>query len=82
MIPLNIPVDNKTVVALLFETDRAPFVIKNQAYGSPGGGSVELEVPWRENTAIRSARRSDLIRLLAPLELLPEIEILDINLSR
>ncbi|MEI3648837.1 hypothetical protein [Dolichospermum sp. UHCC 0259] len=81
MIPLNIPVDNKTVVALLFETDRAPFVIKNQAYGSPGGGSVELEVPWRENTAIRSARRSDLIRLLAPLELLPEIEILDINLA-
>ncbi|MBD2569358.1 hypothetical protein [Anabaena lutea] len=76
MIPLNIPVDNKTVVALLFETDRAPFVVKNQAYGSPGGGSVELEVPWRENTSIRSARRSDLIRLLAPLELLPEIEIL------
>jgi hypothetical protein len=81
MIPLNIPVDDKTVVALLFETDRAPFIIKNQAYGSPGGGYIEFEVPWRENTATRSARRSDLIRLLAPLELLPEIEILDINLA-
>jgi hypothetical protein len=81
MIPLNIPVDDKTVVALLFETDRAPFVVKNQAYGSTGGGSVELEVPWRENTSIRSAHRSDLIRLLAPLEFLPEIEILDIELT-
>jgi hypothetical protein len=79
---LNIPVDEKTVVALVFETDRAPFVVKNQAFGSVKGVVVELEVPWRENTAIRSARRSDLIRLLAPLELLPEIEILgDIELT-
>jgi hypothetical protein len=48
MIPLNIPVDDVIVVALLFETDRAPFVIKNPANGQPGGGAVELEVPWRE----------------------------------
>lgn len=81
MIPLNIPVDGVTVVALLFETARTPFVVKNPVYGSSGGGSVELEVPWRENTSIRSARRSDLIRLLAPLELLPEIEIIDIYLT-
>lgn len=81
MIPLNIPVDGKTVVALLFETDRAPFVVKNPVYGSSSGGAVELEVPWRENTSVRSARRSDLIRLLAPLELLPEIEILDSYLT-
>ncbi len=81
MTPLNIPVDGVTVVALLFETDRAPFVIKNPAFGSKEGGAVELEVPWRENTSVRSARRSDLIRLLAPLELLPEFEILDIQLS-
>lgn len=81
MTPLNIPVDGVTVVALLFETDRAPFVVKNPAFGSKEGGAVELEVPWRENTSVRSARRSDLIRLLAPLELLPEIEILDVRLS-
>jgi hypothetical protein len=80
MIALNIPIDGLTVVALLFETDRSPFVIKNAAYGSQGGGSVELEVPWRENTSVRSARRSEIIRLLAPLELLPDIEILDIKL--
>jgi hypothetical protein len=74
--PVNIPVDGVTVVALLFETDRAPFVVKNKDYGT-SGVAVELEVPWRENTSIRSARRADLIRLLAPLELLPEIQILD-----
>lgn len=81
MIPLNIPVDGVTVVALLFDTARTPFVVKNPVYGSSGGGFVELEVPWRENTSIRSARRSDLIRLLTPLELLPEIEIIDIYLT-
>lgn len=81
MISLNIPVDGTTVVALLFETDRAPYVIKNSAYGKTGGGSTEFEVPWREGTRLRTARRSDLIRLIAPLELLPEIEILDISLT-
>jgi hypothetical protein len=81
MISLNIPIDGTTVVALLFETDRAPYVIKNSAYGKKEGGSTEFEVPWREGTRLRTARRSDLIRLIAPLELLPEIEILDISLT-
>jgi hypothetical protein len=81
MISLNIPIDGTTVVALLFETDRAPYVIKNSAYGKTGGGSTEFEVPWREGTRLRTARRSDLIRLIAPLELLPEIEIIDISLT-
>ncbi|MEQ9372081.1 MAG: hypothetical protein RIG63_24150 [Coleofasciculus chthonoplastes F3-SA18-01] len=80
MIPLNIPVDGKTVVALLFETDRAPFVVKNPVYGS-SKCAVELEVPWRENTLVRSARRSDLIRLLAPLERLPDVEIIDCDFT-
>lgn len=81
MTPLNIPVEEKTIVALLFETNRSPFVVKNPVYGSSGGGAVELEVPWRENTLTRSARRADLIRLLSPIELLPEVEILDSRFS-
>ena len=81
MISLNIPIDGTTVVALLFETDRAPYIIKNSAYGKTGGGSTEFEVPWREGTRIRTARRSDLIRLIAPLELLPEVEIIDVSLT-
>jgi hypothetical protein len=75
---LNIPVGGgKTVVALLFETDRAPFVVKNPAFGSAGGGPVQLEVPWREGTSIRSSTRSDLLRLLSPLELLPSFEVIE-----
>jgi hypothetical protein len=77
MIPLNIPIDGKIIVALLFETERAPFVVK-----SPDGvGKIQREVPWRENTAIRSARRSDLIRILSPLEKLPDMEIIDTNIN-
>lgn len=81
MTSLNIPIDGKIIVALLFETNRAPYVVKNPAYGQQKGNSAEFEVPWREGTRIRTARRCDLIRLLAPLESLPEIEILDIYLT-
>jgi|SRR5919199_420325 hypothetical protein len=77
MTELNIPVSGKTVVALVFETDRAPFVVK-----SPNGsGPIHREVPWREGTSIRSANRADLIKLLSPIQRLPEIEILGCGLS-
>lgn len=79
LIDLNIRVDNKTVVALLFDTNRA-FVIKNPEFGKLKG-QVELEVPWREGTRIRTARRSDLIKLLAPLELLPKFEVINGDIS-
>lgn len=62
--------------ALFFDTSLSPFVLKNSAYGKPGGGPVEYEVPWRDGTAVRSATRSDLIRLLAPVVQLPELEAL------
>ena len=35
-----------------------------------------LEVPWREGTATRSARREDLVRILSPLQRLPDLEVL------
>jgi hypothetical protein len=75
-VDLNIPVGSKTVVALLFETERAPFVVKNPRFGKKNGGPVELEVPWREGTRVRSARRADLVRLLSPLQALPAFEVL------
>ena len=74
---LIVPYAGKTVVALLFETNRAPFVVSNPVYGQKDGGSVSLEVPWRELTGIRSAKRDDLIRLLVPLLEVPTIEVLD-----
>jgi hypothetical protein len=53
----------KTAVALYFETEQRPYVVKN-----PTGGPAQLEVPWREGTAVRSANHSDLILLLSPLQ--------------
>jgi hypothetical protein len=73
---LNVHVDDQTVVALLFSTDRVPFAVKNPAFGSPNGGPVQLEVPWRECRSTRSARRADLIRILAPTCRLPSIEVM------
>lgn len=67
---LNITIENKTVVALLFETDRYPYVIKNS------GGRAELEIPWRDATRTKSATRSNLLRLLSPLQKLPSVEVI------
>jgi len=73
---LNVPVGEKEVVGLLFDTSRFPFVVKN-----PNGGAVQYEVPWREGTAIRSARREDLIEILAPMQRLPDLELLSASLT-
>lgn len=75
-ISVNIPIDGATVVALYFETDRAPFVVKN-----PQGGTVQHEVPWREATSVKSASRSQLLRLLTPIQRLPTIEVVACLLS-
>jgi hypothetical protein len=80
-VDLNVPVDGQTVVALYFETERAPFVVKNAAFGHKGGGPVELEVPWRDGTSVRSARRSEMVRMLSPFALSPEIEVLAAELE-
>lgn len=71
-----VPVQNTFVVALLFDTSRAPYIIYNPVRNQPGCGPVEREVPWREGTRVRSARREDLIRMLVPLLPIPKIEIL------
>ncbi len=73
---LNVPTAGKTVVALQFDTDRAPFVVKN-----PAGGQVSLEVPWRDSNSTRSAGRSELLRLLVPLQELPIWEVLSGKLT-
>ena len=65
-----VPYGGVHLTAILFETDRAPYVVKN-----PGGGNPQREVPWREGTDLRTARRSDLIRLLVPASRLPEAEL-------
>ena len=74
---LNVPVAGITVVALLFDTDRAPYLVKNPAYGQPSGGPVQLEVPWREARSTRTASRSDLLRILSPIQRAPSFELLN-----
>ncbi len=78
---INVVIDGKTVVALLFETDRSPYVVRNPAFGTSQGGPIEWEVPFREASSTRTARRSDLLRILAPLQMLPEMEFLTADLS-
>jgi hypothetical protein len=73
---VNVPVDGKTIVALLFDTERRPYVIK-----SMGGGPVTHEVPWRGSTSTRSAKRAELIRLLDSIPHLPKWEALNGTLN-
>lgn len=67
----------KQVVALHVETDRAPFVIRG------GGRAGTMEVPWLDagRSEVRPAGRIDLIRLLSPLHDLPQLDILEAELT-
>jgi len=65
---LNINYKGKTVVALLFETDQIPFIVKTK--------DGWLEVPWREGTSTRSAKRFELLKMLVPFQILPKFEVL------
>jgi hypothetical protein len=78
---INVRVSDDTVVALLFETERAPFVVKNPRHGQEAGVKIAREVPWREGTSVRSAKREELIRILSPLQSLPDFEFLRGDMS-
>jgi hypothetical protein len=75
MTPLNVTWKGKTVVALLFKTDRAPYVVRNPAFSVEKGESVAWEVPWRGSNATRTATRNELITLLSPRIKLPLHEV-------
>ncbi len=66
----------KQVVALHVETDRAPFVIRGAER------AASMEVPWLDaGGGIRSAGRLELVKLLSPLQDLPQLEILEAELT-
>ncbi len=67
--------NDKTVVALSFETSRAPYVVKTSA-AKAGETHITHEVPWREGTRVRTARREDLLRILVPAARTPKCEVL------
>lgn len=76
-----VPCESEVLVALLIDTERAPFVVKNPVAGQQGGGPVALEVPWRAGTKVRSARRQDLLRILVPVSRLPNVQFVDAELQ-
>lgn len=68
---VNIHHEDGTFLAICFDGPQVPYLVKNQR-----GGSITAEVPWRAITGVRTARHSDLLRILAPRAALPEIEVL------
>jgi hypothetical protein len=66
-----VPYKGESFVAVCFECSRVPFVVVNKEKRIP-----HLETPWREGTSLRSARRSDLLRMLTPVSRLPQIDVL------
>lgn len=80
-VDLNVPSDGRVVTALLFDTVRAPFVVKNSRHGNVQGDVIAFEVPWREGRQTRSARREELLRLLVPATRAPAIEWLEAHLT-
>lgn len=67
----------KLAVALHIESSRAPFVVRT------GKGSAALEVPWTDpgSGVIRPCGRLELVKLLAPLQEMPQLEILEADLT-
>jgi hypothetical protein len=75
---LNVQVnDDASVTALLFVTDRAPYLVKS----GDGGARAEREVPIRVGTRTRSAYRHELLRLLHPAAIPPPATLLSASLS-
>jgi hypothetical protein len=69
--------DQQAVTALRFLTDGSPYVIK----GGGEGGTLEREVPIRDGTRTRSARRDELLRLLLPAVAPPSAQLLSASLN-
>lgn len=70
LLHLNVPIGDKVVVALLIDAERRPYVVKNPKAGE----AIDREVPWREGTLVRTARRSELMNILAPFVRIPRFE--------
>ena len=67
----------RQIVALQIQSARAPFVIRGAE------NSASLDVPWWDATTslIRSAGRNELVKLLVPLQDLPQFEVLEAELT-
>jgi hypothetical protein len=73
---LCVSVEGKTVAVLYYETDRPPYLVKNEH-----GGAIQFEVPWREATGIKTANRAQLLKVLIPTSRLPRLVPLTADLT-
>lgn len=74
--------DGLPCVALAFSTSRAPYLVRNPSCGSEKGVVIEREIPWRDGTRIRTAKRDEVMRLLLDHTLTPQIEFFGGYVSR
>jgi hypothetical protein len=66
---LNVPYEGKTVTAVLFPSNRVPFLVKTEK-------PDVFDVPYRTGTFTRSATRGQLLQILTPQSAAPKIEII------
>lgn len=72
-----VPLDNgRRVVALQFDTDRVPYVVK-----SSDGAGPHREIPIRDGTGTRAAYRHEILKMLGPTINLPTVSALDASLT-
>jgi hypothetical protein len=69
--------ERQAVTALRFLTDRSPYLI----LGGGEDGKLDREVPIRDGTRTRSARRDELLRLLIPAVAPPAAQLLSATLT-
>lgn len=76
VVDLNIPVPDKEkeIVALLFKSDRAPYVVSNP-------DTDKLEIPWREGSRTRSARRDEILSTVIEHGKDPEVEVMSLSVE-
>jgi hypothetical protein len=73
----NVVINSATVVAFLFETSNAPYVVNN-----PVGGDITSYVPWRRGNGTLAAGRADLLQILVPIESVPTVDVLYVDVRR
>lgn len=73
---IDVPISaTESVVGIAFSSDRAPYLVKT------GSARPSLEIPMREGTGTRTARRDELMRMLAPALRVPTVTILESSFS-
>lgn len=65
----------ESVVAIAISSDRAPYVVRT------GNPKPSLEIPMREGTGTRTARRDELLRMMLPTVRVPPTVVLSADVS-